>query len=240
MKIKSKLIGLLIMALSTCLLFSVAACKAPLKLSAPTNITYDGELFKWDAVENAQGYIVKINDGADMSISTNMFGHNAGEQTVTITVKATAKGDAVEAEEAVKTFTYLGKVDDSSISISDNGQITWPAIAGATGYEVKDNLTGIITPIYVTSYDLPVGRTQFRVRPVVSGDTSKYSTWSTVRDLTKCAKPDVAKIYYDGTYISYDAINGANKYQITINGIPQEDLVSGCCYPGRKSYLLVS
>ncbi len=228
MKIKSKLIGLLIMALSTCLLFSVAACKAPLKLSAPTNITYDGELFKWDAVENAQGYIVKINDGADMSISTNMFGHNAGEQTVTITVKATAKGDAVEAEEAVKTFTYLGKVDDSSISISDNGQITWPAIAGATGYEVKDNLTGIITPIYVTSYDLPVGRTQFRVRPVVSGDTSKYSTWSTVRDLTKCAKPDVAKIYYDGTYISYDAINGASKYQITINGIPQEDLVSGC------------
>lgn len=228
MKIKSKLIVFLMLILSTCLFLSFTGCSAPLKLSAPTNLTYDGELFKWDAVENAQGYIVKINEaGAEIPVTTNTFGYNASQQTVTITVKATAKADAVEAEETTMTFTYLGKVEDSTISITDVGQISWPAIAGATGYEVKDNLTGMITPIYVTSYDLPVGRTQFRVRPIVSGNPSVYSTWSTVRDLTKCAQPDVAKIYYDGTYISYETINGANKYQITINGIIQEELVSG-------------
>ncbi len=228
MKIKSKLIVILAVILSACLLLGLSACGAPLKLSAPKNITYDGEMFRWDKVDNAQGYIVKINDGAEFSVPTNEFGYNAGQQTVTIMVKGTAKAKDVEAEKSTKTFTYLGKVDDSTITITDDGQISWPAIAGATGYEVKDNMTGIVTPIYTTVYNLPVGRTKFRVRPIVSGDTTKYSTWSNERDLTKCAQPDASKIYYDGTYISYDAINGANKYQISINGLIQDELVSGC------------
>lgn len=231
MKIKSKVIAFLVMAISLCLFFSFTGCGSLLKLSAPTNITYDGELFKWDAVENAQGYVVKINDGAEIPVATNSFGYNANKQTVTITVKGTSKAGAVEAEESSMTFTYLGEIDDNSIAFSEVGQITWPAIAGATGYEVKDSLTGIVTTVYVTSYDLPVGRTQFRVRPVVSGNTSVYSSWSDVRDLIKCAQPDIAKIRYDGTYISYDAINGASKYQISINGLAEEQPVTGCKYP---------
>ena len=233
MKHQSKILIVLAIILSVCSVMFVSACGGKaLQLSAPTNLAYDGEKFTWDTVKDAEGYTVQINDGAEIPVALNEFGYNANRQNVKLTVKATSKSAAkVEAQESSMTFTYLGKVEDSDFGTpTDDGLITWTAVAGATAYEVQDRATGIVTAVYTTEYQLPVGTMTFRVRPIVSGNATVYSEWSTARELTKCDKPDADKIAYDGAYITWSAVKGAHQYAVSINGVPADANATGCKY----------
>ena len=230
MKLRTKLIAILTICMSVCLVFGLTGCGGKkVKLSAPTNLTYDGEVFRWDAVKDAESYIIKINESdTEIPVGTNQFGYNANGQTIKITVKGDCKTKEVKSvEEASMTFTYLGKIDDASITISDTGEISWPAFSGATGYEVNDQKTGISTQIFTTTYQIPVGKIKFRVRPIVAGNTSVYSYFTTGKEFTGCAKVDDTKIEYDGAYITWSAVEGASKYEVSINGVALENLVSG-------------
>lgn len=199
-----------------------------LSLAAPQNVKYDGSMITWDAVEKAEKYVVKVNDGAEITVNTNSFGYAANGSQFTFTVKATSSSKIKKAEETSVTFSYLGKVEDASITVSEDGLVSWPAVTSATAYEIKTgNETNVI---YEAQYQLPVGTTDFQVRPAVVGDNTKYSVWSTTRKLTKCGIAEANKITYDGTYITFPAVSGAQKYELSINGQPVEELLTSRKY----------
>lgn len=231
MKTKLRLLFFSAVLAIASLCFCLTACNGgkDLTFAAPENVKYDGAMITWDAVKNAEKYIVKVNDGAEISVNTNSFGYAANGTQFIFTVKADAESSKLKkAEETSVTFSYIGKVEDSAISIDDDGKITWDAITGATAYEVKNGTE--INVIYQTEYQIPVGSIDFQVRPTIVGDNTKYSVWSTVKKVTKCGVLEGSKISYDGTYITFDAVSGAQKYELSIDGQPVEELLTSRKY----------
>ena len=102
-------------------------CVAP-QLPAPINLTVDGTIISWDAVENAESYDVYADDTALLGNTTGIM-----SQTITATLKnvTAASGNATTiATGETKVLTYTA---NSGYTLPDSVTVT-----GATGVWNKD------------------------------------------------------------------------------------------------------
>lgn len=217
-------IGLLIVLIAS--IATIAACKGgenPLSLSAPTNLNYDGAVITWNAVENADRYTVCINDGQEYTATTNRHAYQANNSEFKVSVKAVSVliSDKVIASEAtVMNFKPLGKVDE--LRVSESGVVTWDLVDNATAYAVRfnGNSSNVITVVVPELTEIPEGRQSIQVRPIIEGDNSYYSTWSTAKTVTKLQTVAVKDISYADGIIKWPGINGANGgYEVYINDV---------------------
>ncbi len=134
--------------------FSFVACeKEPanggdnaMELSVPKNLKYETSLGKvtitWDAVTKAVGYAYSVDNGAFVETA---------ETTVTFTdleagdhnLKLVAKGDGKATKDSKEaTLDFKVSVDlaaPAAVYDAETGNITWEAVADATGYAYKFN-----------------------------------------------------------------------------------------------------
>lgn len=103
-------------------------------VSTPANLKIDGYVVKWDAVEGATGYTVKINDKTYETQNTYYDFRSvvAGSESVTISVKANGEvdslySDAIVVETAVHSVAYK------------SGKVSWNAVLGAEKYGIQIN-----------------------------------------------------------------------------------------------------
>ncbi len=183
-------------------------------LEGPITIKYNGEAITWNAVENAEYYLVSINGGEERKITSPLFIYNAMQQS--FTVKVTAKNEKNELS-AEDTFQPLGQITE--ISVDENGRLTWNTVDYATGYAVRiDNAQD---PIVVsTNYmDLTeVGKHTYEVKPVMQNDDHYFSSYSEKKTVTILEQVAGDSITYSQGYIVWDYVSGAVAYEIAING----------------------
>lgn len=213
--------------------FGLTACGGSISLTSPSNISYDGALITWDAVEKATGYVIQINEnGAEIKTESPSFPFKANDSEFSVKLKAIATGKkTVESEQVVMNFRPLPKVTD--VTVSEEGVVSWSPVGdGSCSYVIRDN--GVELPSYNTTCEISnfeVGTHKIEVRPVVVGDKSYYSSWTKAVTVIQLGKVDIEDIYYDGTFLTYEPVKNAESYNIYIDGILIEGGFVGKKYP---------
>ena len=158
---KSKKTILVIVLLALCLAATVA-CK-PVgggTLSSPT-ITLEGNVVRWQAVENATGYSVKVGSDAAVSVTTTSYTVNkTAVGSYKITVTAVSSDEKWKESAPSNEVTYV--VEDTGAEktalaapvIALNGKtVSWQAVPNAASYDVKVNSAAPVN-VTATSYTL--------------------------------------------------------------------------------------
>lgn len=200
-----------------------AACEKDLPggnktLSAVSNISYDGSVITWQAVDNAQKYAVSINGQAAMSAPGNMFAYsNTAGTPFTVSIVASAEG-YTDSEAVSKSFSPLGTV--SNIQVSDDGIITYNPVDGAAYYLV--NVDGVDNVVSGLTYDqLTAGTHIVKISAKADsadGSVVYYSKYSDPKTVTICGEVEKNKIVFDsmtGT-ISWMGVSNAQNYEVSV------------------------
>ena len=181
-----------------------------------SSIKYDGSTISWDAVEDAQGYLVSIN-GKQYPSDDNTFLYSVADDVnqVEVSVIALGKKDK-ESEEAVKIFTRLPKIEEADITFDENGAMSWKKVDGADLYILDIN--GKEVREAATEYNkFPQGQVnKIRIKPITADDAS-FSDWSVALTKTYLGAP--TKVNYDGQYIRFTGNSEAKRYVVYIDGV---------------------
>lgn len=199
----------LILAIVTTVVCLVACEKVEeILMDAPADVYYDGQYLTWDKVD-ADYYTVSINGGEAQRVNSTTYSYVASGVDFDVTVTS-VKGEA--SKSISKTFHALAAIEE--LNVYNDGTIWWNAVAGANAYRVQVNGqdAGEITQTTYTPAN--AGSIGIKVKPVVSGDNSFYSFWSTEKRINIYAAP--SNIGYDGTTLSWQG-NG-REYEVVING----------------------
>ncbi len=196
------------------------ACDAKTKLTAPQDISYDGTVLTWPAVENADSYTVKINDAEPLTVRTNSYAYRADGTTFTVEIKAqnTTGKKPVLSDAFIMEFKPLEAINE--VRVANDGSISWDMANLATGYKLKLDGKELEQVVYVPEFkEIGAGAHSIQVRPVIDGDPSYYSSWSPAVSLTileTLTKDDIT--YADGK-LSWTYVTGAQYYEIKVNGV---------------------
>lgn len=207
---KEKIIILAVSLLATLLsAVKIAGCKGG--GAAPENIAYDGQYLTWSKAEDANYYMVSVDGGEAVRSNSTTYAYTSGdtfEVTVTAVFEKSKKSSSV-------TFKPLAAIE--TITVGENGEVSWDAVAGANAYSVSINGTAsTVTDTRVTT--LPEGSNRVKVKPVVSGDDSFYSSFSSEVNVYIYGAP--ANVKYDGMSVTWTG--SSSEYEVTINGISRE------------------
>lgn len=181
-------------------------------LYKPTNIVYDGSRISWTRVQLADYYTISINGGEEKRVNTNMYTYTTDETEFDVTVSSVIKNKTYS-----ETRHFISLDTITNITVSNSGLLGWPDVIGATGYRIQLNGEVLAEDVTEPHYQAPIGNSRIRVRAVVSGDDSYYSTWSEEKNLNVYSAP--SNINYDGTTLSW--LGGASSYEVNVNGVVQ-------------------
>ncbi len=210
---KKTIVAICVILCILCLGITLVSCdKDAGSLYKPTDITYDGQRISWARVKLADYYMVSINDGEAKRVNTNMYTYATSESEFDVTVSSVI-GKKTYSES--RHFITLDTV--SNITVSESGLLSWNDVIGATGYRIQLNGEVLAEDVSESHYQAPVGNNRIRVRAVVSGDDSYYSTWSEEKSLNIYTAP--TNINYDGTTLSW--LGSASNYEVNVNGFIQ-------------------
>lgn len=221
---KRKVLFLSVLVLAVLLCFSLVSCGGvnnPLEVGTPTNIRYDGATISWDAVENADSYVVRINDGSEYSVTVPSYPFtNSSAAQFNVTIKAVSNTFGIQSAEAVKTFSPIDPV--SNFTVLDGNFVWDPAVISGGTVEYILRVDGKeLPPIAFTEYpveNLGEGRHQVQVRPSVSGNDSYYAVWSETKTVTVLGTVLADRITYKDGVIKWNSVQSATGYELSING----------------------
>ncbi len=192
-----------------------------LKLNAPVNIVQNGNTITWDKVDNATGYIIKI-DGIEFFTPTN-------EYTVEINEPAEIQVLAIGSEDEIILPSEYSQVFFAKIVLAapdnlteSNGIISWSNVVGADSYIVLVNdIEELATSN--TSISLKykyVGAVNIKVKAISGSDSYLDSAYSflevTLPKLTLSAPQNLS---IDNGVLVFDEVEGASSYEIYANEV---------------------
>lgn len=214
---KSSVRILLAVLLCTVLIAALVACDKGAKPANPdvNTIRYADGFITWDAVDGAAKYRIRINDGSELTVASPQYPYAETANSFTIYVTALSESDK-ESETVEKTFYPLATI--TALTVGADGVIRWDAVPGATSYEVQVD-GGAVEVVPATEYRISgEGTHAIRVRPVVAGDSTYFSSWSAPQNVTVLGTPNAASIRYEDGLIKWDQVRDAKAYEITVNG----------------------
>lgn len=192
-------------------------------LKAP-GISVSAALISWDAVSDAEGYIVNIN-GATYKTGNLWYqftSDEAGEFVVTVQA---VNGSIISEKSNPYTFTYYAV----TYNADDHGQLvvpSWAVRAGGTysgtivpnvGYQLPADITitmGGTTLVSGYTYDRTTG--EFMIDNVTS---NLYITYDAPTGV-----PGKPTLSLNGTVVSWNPVPGATDYHIRVLGMTTVDL----------------
>lgn len=221
---KRTILVLMLLALLTVTSVVLMSCGGggDIELAAPQNITYDGAVIRWDAVEGAEGYYITVG-GQEWNITDPLYPHSTTESaefSVSIKAWTTDKRDeTVMGDATTVNFKPLATITD--LTVTADGTLTWTPVDFATSYEVRVDGKDVVKTSVCELLDVKEGQHNYAVRPVVDavGGTLYYSRWSVAKSVNKLATVKVDKITYKDGEINWNQVNGASSYQVIIDGV---------------------
>lgn len=198
-------------------------------LSPIGNLTFDEgrQLLAWDPVENAAGYVVSVGNGETEYVTENIgnrTSYSLKQYTgdIVVNVYPATKGyNSPEASTLTLRKTMLAT--PSGIGV-EGSLLSWNAVVGAEGYEVKINEKTFA----VTDPELDISSvtdTQGAFYSVsVRAIGAENSAWSDETDIRYLAMAD--RLSYRNGVVSWDFVAGAVSYEVKVND-GEANVVSG-------------
>lgn len=190
-------------------------------LSAPNNIRQEGNVITWDAVKNAQGYVVKINDGAEYVASENKFVLSDGVSgTLKVLASGTSDGLILTSQYSAP-FAVKRTLSAPTEITEHNGVISWKAVENADKYvvtlndvTVKETSENSLSVKYQVS-----GVTNIKIKAVSAKENILDSAVAeTTLTIEKYTLPAPQNVVVTGKTLTFDAVEGATEYEIYQNG----------------------
>ena len=188
------------------------------KLSAPV-ITLDGNVAKWNAVENAKTYEIEINGeslGSDDCLSLTLAN---GE---TIRVRAIGDNELYADSDWSNevTFTVVPVQLDAPVITLNGNVASWTTVENAVSYELV--VSGFsLGNDNILSWDLEDGET-IKVKAIGDGVYYLDSDWSNEVTYVAAVQLTVPTITLKSNVASWTAIENAVSYIISVNGVESE------------------
>ena len=201
-----------------------AACgdtgEDPVKLGAP-ELTAEGTTVTWSAVEHATGYQVRVGEGAwsASQTSTSYTLEETAAGTYTVYVKAVSSAEGyTESDAASISVTVQQKLATPALTAEEN-VVSWQAVAGASGYQVRIGTGTWGETQTATTYTLnetEAGSYTIFVK-AVSSDANVLE--SAAASITVVITETLAKpvLNLEDKVISWAAVENASGYQIRID-----------------------
>jgi division protein CdvB (Snf7/Vps24/ESCRT-III family) len=168
---------------------SLVGCKKEKELGTPINVKLQGETVSWDAVENADGYVVKVGIAEHTAASTtfDLGTLTLAEGTYQVSVKATSTDELFLDSKYSTAVSYV--VGPASTTLSapalsiTGGVASWNAVEHASGYVLKVGTTEYT--LQAGPYDLAgnlsgLGEYAVSVKAVGNGTAYLDSAFSSV------------------------------------------------------------
>lgn len=185
------------------------------------NIDETTEIASWNAVENADYYIVEIiDDGVSLgkvqttATTVSLRGKTGNLEVKVYPVSRYYNSSAVQADTFVNTRLAV-----PAQPVLEGHALVWAEVEGATGYKVKvgtQEYTVTTNRLDLTDEHFTNNEGVFSIQAICADDTkaSLYSDSLTVRSDNKM---DATTLAYSKGEISWGAVLGAAKYGVRIN-----------------------
>lgn len=182
-------------------------------LAAPSNITYDSEVFTWEKVNGATSYVVKIGN-EEFTSTNNRYEYVAGKDDFAVSVRAVGNSAAKVYDSQfseAKQYTYIAPVEGLNVV---DGVLKWTASENAVRYKIKVN--GIVNNEELTTneYAALSSGSSYRVQILPIGKSDFFfSNWSNEITINILRSPVVN--FGDGV-IRWNQVTGCAGYQLKI------------------------
>ena len=202
----------------------------PVKLTAPTVTVSENGLATWQSVTNAVGYVYKINGGDEVTTTSTAVQLTDGQSIV---VKAIGNGTEYTDSDYSAAVTYTApstptpdpvKLTAPTVTVSENGLVTWQSVANAVGYVYKinggDEVTTTSTTVQLTDGQSIVVKAIGNGTEYTDSDYSAAVTYTAPSTPT----PDPVKLTAPTVTVSenglaaWQAVTNAVGYVYKING----------------------
>lgn len=196
------------------------------RLSAPV-LSVDGTTVSWNAVENASGYSVQVNNEAWSKPQTETSYKLDRSTAGNYTVRVKALGDGThyrDGEETGATVLVTEKLATPEVSAEHNS-VSWNAVANAVEYKVKVDDGEWSKPQTELSYKLEgVSAGEHVVKVVALSDNELYTqSDEATLSVTVVAQLATPVLSLDGKTVSWQAVAGARGYSVQVgDGNPAE------------------
>ncbi len=204
-------------------------------LKDPVIKGYDPEVGKitWEFVEHAELYEITLSDGTNTNtttVKTNSVSYKTDADQFEFSI--TAKSGSFFKDSQTVSVSFVKLEADLTVSLSEDGAITWDPVDGATGYDVMiDNKTVSVAD---TSYsDITAGGVHsVRVKPVREGaeSTIYYSAWSKPISVNKLGTVATNAITYKDGYIMWNSVASATGYKVNVNNVDYDAVENKLAY----------
>lgn len=211
-------------------------------LAAPT-LTFNQGVFSWQGINDADGYVFRVTmpDGTvkDTTLAKNKYVQNCdfittpGKYTVAVKILASSANENLydsaysKAMNVVQLADVNGHKINNSATNSETFSFAANAVDYAVGYKVyingteKASQTSGTFNLDLTSLLTDDGETTFKVEVLAIGKVTSTDIILDAKNkyafnVTKLATPKNVKI--NGTTITWDDVNNASKYLISIDG----------------------
>ncbi|MCK9331461.1 MAG: hypothetical protein M0Q94_16450, partial [Candidatus Cloacimonetes bacterium] len=201
---------------------SVSEYSAPLSaevylsLLSPTNLHQDGSFAKWDEVEYANGYVVKVGT-IEHIVQTNEYQiSSATPIQVSVLANGSEDGYVLPSLFSSSIWFKVALASPSNIAYSD-GILSWNSVDNASSYQVVINDGSPLSATsneYEIGYDY-VGSIHFKVKAISGSEQyfdSSYGEAMIQIDPLTLEAPENLRI--EGNVLSFDAVSKATAYGI--------------------------
>ena len=193
------------------------------QLDAPKT-SQSGNRIVWDAVPNAKSYEVYVNASAEATFSTDGLicdlSEYAGYGELTVTVKAISDGKKFDSSPMSAPITATKLEAPKNIAYS-GGKLTWSAVSGATGYELKVNGTPYTSTTNECALPFIKGDNEVSVTATSSDPTVVHGVAKETVYYNKLS-PITSMNYKSGT-VSWSADTDAKAFAVYVDGAYWKD-----------------
>lgn len=189
-----------------------------------TSTTGSSITINWDNVTGATGYDVEIYNNSVYVGNVTKYTHgnlNPNTQNAYRVRAKNSSGDGKWSETIAETTLPDIPKGISSSTTSGAIFIEWDAVSGAVGYDVEidKNLIKSVNESKFIHDGLPsLSEHTYRIRAVGSKGKSEWSSFLTASTLPETPTKVEVKVYFDSLDISWVKVDGANNYELQVNG----------------------
>ncbi|MBY0217269.1 fibronectin type III domain-containing protein, partial [Paenibacillus illinoisensis] len=188
-----------------------------------TDATLNKLSLAWTAVKGATGYDLEM-DGTIIAVTGTTYNKTGllANTEYTFRIRPKNAGGAGRWSDPITGITQMSTPVIQSNATQEEVVLVWPAIEGATSYEVEADgvvVEGITDSIYTHSGLKPGTAHKYRVRAISSNNTS---AWTTVKSQTTL--PDsvnglvISGVTNAAITLKWTAVSGATGYDLEIDG----------------------
>ena len=158
---KRKLFVILMLALLAFAVFiGVTACKKPPEaLQSPLDLTVEKRILTWDAVENASGYVVRVDNNTYETEECSLALYGIAMDGGDYRVEVMARGDQVTYADSAWTQTVITLSKAPAQGYDEKG-FQYTLLADKSGYEISKGKVSLRGDLVLPDYycDIPVTR----------------------------------------------------------------------------------